>query len=360
MLLFTAQIVAILSVLLLAVGYLKADLHAASARVFGLIALCVVLYLMSGMTGPNIAVHYQLDFGRWQPLVGVTSSSISGLFMLYCFLIFQEAHRFPRALAAAFLLQVFAELALMIISLRTEGQGGSLFNGIAFVLDLMQLGFVGLAIYWTLSGWSADLVEDRRVFRWFVIGVQGALIFFVLFLESFVFDDGAQAFVGVQAITVYSIAALALGMLLVSMKFDYVSLSQAIRKVTERESAPTESTNAPFDIDGFNVAFREGFLYREAGLTIAVLATKLGLPEYKLRAFIHQELGFRNFNAMLHVYRVAEACEILSDAKKANLPVLTVALSVGYQSITPFNNAFRELKGMTPSEFRKQALGQLG
>jgi AraC-like DNA-binding protein len=63
---------------------------------------------------------------------------------------------------------------------------------------------------------------------------------------------------------------------------------------------------------------------------------------------------------MLHVYRVAEACEILSDAKKANLPVLTVALSVGYQSITPFNNAFRELRGMTPSEFRKQALGQLG
>jgi AraC-like DNA-binding protein len=127
--------------------------------------------------------------------------------------------------------------------------------------------------------------------------------------------------------------------------------------VTKRESAPAESTNAPFDIDGFNTAFREGFLYREAGLTIAVLATKLGLPEYKLRAFIHQELGFRNFNAMLHVYRVAEACEILVDAKKANLPVLTVALSVGYQSITPFNNAFRELKGMTPSEFRKQALG---
>ena len=104
------------------------------------------------------------------------------------------------------------------------------------------------------------------------------------------------------------------------------------------------------------MAFREGYLYREAGLTIAVLATKLGLPEYKLRAFIHQELGFRNFNAMLHVYRVAEASEILADPKKVSLPVLTIALSVGYQSITPFNNAFRALKGMTPSEFRKQAL----
>ena len=48
-------------------------------------------------------------------------------------------------------------------------------------------------------------------------------------------------------------------------------------------------------------------MYREAGLTIAQLAKKLNLPEYRLRAFIHRELGFRNFNAMLHAYRVEEA-----------------------------------------------------
>ena len=102
MLLFTAQIVAILSVLLLAGGYLKADFRASSTRVFALVALCVVLYLMSGMTGPNIADEYILDIGRWQALLGVASSSISGLFMFYCFLIFQEARRFPLALAGAF------------------------------------------------------------------------------------------------------------------------------------------------------------------------------------------------------------------------------------------------------------------
>lgn len=271
---------------------------------------------MSGMTGPNIADEYILDIGRWQPLLGVASSSISGLFMFYCFLIFQEARRFPLALAGAFLTQVFAEFVLMILALQTGNQGVGLISNIALVLDLMQLGLVVLAIYWTLSGWSADLVEDRRVFRWFVISVQGALIFFVLFLENFVFVGGTQAFVRVQSIAVCSIAALALGMLIVSMKFDYVSLSQAIRKVTEREVLLAESAKALFDIEGFNVAFREGYLYREAGLTIAVLATKLGLPEYKLRAFIHQQLGFRNFNAMLHVYRAAEASEILVDREK--------------------------------------------
>jgi AraC-like DNA-binding protein len=29
---------------------------------------------------------------------------------------------------------------------------------------------------------------------------------------------------------------------------------------------------------------------------------------------------------------------------------------VGYQSITPFNNAFRQTKNLTPTEFRRKAL----
>ena len=60
------------------------------------------------------------------------------------------------------------------------------------------------------------------------------------------------------------------------------------------------------------------------------------------------------FNAMLHAYRVEEASQALVDADKHGVPVLTIALSVGYQSITPFNNAFREIMGVTPSEYRKQ------
>ena len=89
-------------------------------------------------------------------------------------------------------------------------------------------------------------------------------------------------------------------------------------------------------------------------LTISMLAKKLKLPEYRLRAFIHKQLGFRNFNAMLHKYRIEDAREELSQKANINVPVLTIALTVGYQSITPFNNAFREITGVTPSEYRKR------
>jgi AraC-like DNA-binding protein len=81
----------------------------------------------------------------------------------------------------------------------------------------------------------------------------------------------------------------------------------------------------------------------------------VAIPEYRLRRVIHERLQYRNFNALLHRYRIEEACVLLADAEQRHLPILTIALTVGYNSINPFNRAFRELKGMTPSEFRARA-----
>lgn len=356
MLLFTAQIVAIMSVLLLAAGYLKTDPRAASARVFGLMAVFVVFYLLNGMTNSNIAPEFRIDLSSISILVSVTTSAICGLFMIYCFLIFQEQQRFPITLGAAFAMQVALDLVLSLLSLSGgEGlSGGSAL--LATSMDILQLVFVGFAIYWTLKGWRADLVEDRRIFRWFIIGVQGALIFLVVFLENFFIPGGSSSNATLQTVIVLTIAILTLGMLLAAMRFDFVSLSQAIRKVTEPAAETELEGSEIFDVDTFNRAFKDGQLYREAGLTISMLAKKLNIPEYRLRSFIHKQLGFRNFNAMLHEYRVEDASQVLSDRKSQNLPVLTIALSVGYQSITPFNNAFRQIKGVTPSEYRKQHL----
>ena len=57
---------------------------------------------------------------------------------------------------------------------------------------------------------------------------------------------------------------------------------------------------------------------------------------------------------MLQQYRVEDASKLLIDNGSISVPILTIALTVGYQSITPFNNAFRKIKGLTPSEYRKQ------
>lgn len=90
-------------------------------------------------------------------------------------------------------------------------------------------------------------------------------------------------------------------------------------------------------------------LYRREGLTLAALASELGQGEAALRALINQQLGFRNFNDFLHSYRLQEAALRLAGDDR---PVLTIALECGYGSIGPFNRAFKQRYGITPTEFR--------
>ena len=97
-------------------------------------------------------------------------------------------------------------------------------------------------------------------------------------------------------------------------------------------------------------------VYRQEGLTIGVLAAKLDLPEYRLRQAINEGLGYRNFNAFLHRYRINEAKAALSDPGQRDVAVLTIAMDAGFQSIGPFNRAFKAATGRTPSEFRREHL----
>jgi len=94
-------------------------------------------------------------------------------------------------------------------------------------------------------------------------------------------------------------------------------------------------------------------VYRNEGLTIRELAEMLNEQEYKVRRLINGELGFRNFNDFLNKYRVNEACEILNDPTQNKKTILEITYSLGYQSIGPFNKAFKELKESTPTAFRK-------
>jgi len=95
-------------------------------------------------------------------------------------------------------------------------------------------------------------------------------------------------------------------------------------------------------------------LHRRTGLSIGELAQELRLPEHRLRQAINQDLGFRNFNAFLNRLRLEEVAARLADPAQAGVAVTTIALDAGYASLGPFNRAFREAFGLTPSEFRRR------
>ncbi|HTB89821.1 MAG TPA: AraC family transcriptional regulator [Steroidobacteraceae bacterium] len=300
---------------------------------------------------------YQLHVGLLRVALHIARNLTSGVFMILCHSLFQDESKMPRLLVAAFALQILMEFAG---ALRSTNGPEWQYAFLQTVPALLQLLFVGCALYWMLRGWRADLVEARRQLRWIFLVILGTFMFFAILLERVLipWDSIAQFYVHVTLSILQ--AMLAVFALLATFRTDEPVYIDPFRD-EKRRAPPVQagSTPAAGEHDSAILALRRAFVeqhvYRDGDLTIASLARKLAMPEYRLRKLIHEQLGYRNFNALLHDYRIAAACRDLGDPAKNSLPILTIALTVGYNSINPFNRAFRDAKAMTPSAYRAQA-----
>lgn len=88
-------------------------------------------------------------------------------------------------------------------------------------------------------------------------------------------------------------------------------------------------------------------------ITLKKVAKELGYNEKYLSASLHA-LTKMNFREFLGSYRIDYAKHLLSDRKAPFIRILDVALECGFSSINSFNRCFKEVTGMTPSEYRKQ------
>jgi AraC-like DNA-binding protein len=248
-----------------------------------------------------------------------------------------------------------------VSALRGAGEGASQQDFLQVAPALLQLLFVGFALYWMLRGWRADLVEARRRLRLMFLIIVGTFIFAAILLERvFMPWESIATFYVHIALSIFQ-TGLSVAALLMFRSGDpfYVDpfRSEKMSETAQAAGVPAEGAHG-HAIAAFQDAFTQHRLYRDGDLTVASLAAKLDIPEYRLRKLIHEQLGYRNFNALLHHYRVGEASAMLADPKNS-LPILTIALTVGYNSINPFNRAFRDANGMTPSAYRVQARGKI-
>lgn len=85
------------------------------------------------------------------------------------------------------------------------------------------------------------------------------------------------------------------------------------------------------------------------GITLKSTAAALGYQYRYLSACIKNSLGV-SFSDFINFYRVEAATELL---KQKDLSCMTVAERCGYFTVRSFNRNFTEIKGMTPSEYRK-------
>lgn len=93
--------------------------------------------------------------------------------------------------------------------------------------------------------------------------------------------------------------------------------------------------------------------YLDADLSLHGLAARLDEPPYLLSQMINRELNL-NFFTFINQYRMEEAKKRLVAPGSEKLKLLALALESGFASKTSFNRVFKDLAGMTPSEFQRQ------
>lgn len=98
----------------------------------------------------------------------------------------------------------------------------------------------------------------------------------------------------------------------------------------------------------------ENRAFLEPGLGIQALAKRLGVTQHALREFINQELGFRNFSDFVNTYRIDAVKDALVDPANRHQSILEIATRHGFNSLSPFNRAFKSQLAMTPREYREQ------
>lgn len=223
------------------------------------------------------------------------------------------------------------------------------------IIHIVSLGLIGDLVRVALIDRDGDLVEERRVIRlWLplLVAAQTGTILAAQILSAPQPPPPAmQLFTALMTFALIVFAGLSL------LRTDPALLMQTDKDEDEPDEGRHSnlSTSEAVLHEKLTVAMDDG-VYRTTGLTIAALADQLGAPEHRLRALINRRLGHRNFSAFLNRRRIAEAREKLVDKDSLDLPVLTIAMGLGYNSSATFERAFRSETGTTPSEFRRLEL----
>jgi AraC-like DNA-binding protein len=327
--------------LVLAAALFRDFRHSTAGRLAVALALGSAAHAMVGTIGslPAISIWHA-------PLIALSTGNVV-VFWLFCRALFDDAFAL-RWWHALIWLAVAAFSFANCFWLAPAGNA----QLSVIAINVIALGFIGLAIGQTIFSWSTDLVEGRRRLRIFIVtsaALYGGLNA-VLQLLRLGGDAAEIASAANIAVLAGIVAAISYAMMQVTARELFAATSEAPAKA----AAIPEQDGADHKLIGALMRLMaDERIYRHDNVTIGTLATKLSIPEYRLRRLINQRLGYRNFNVFLNEHRIEEAKAALADPAQAEVPVITIAMDAGFQSLGPFNRAFKATTGVTPSEYRK-------
>jgi len=261
---------------------------------------------------------------------------LPSMLLLFTWFIFEENCRPPVWMLVLVAFSMLSSLWYQYIGVGLPGS--------PLWLQSLKALIAAIAVFIVWRGRDNDLVELRTKARTYFIFSLAIITFVILTIEVVTDFDPPKKLDSVGILTIF-VFSLALNYFFVKLNpsLQFIALPQPKR---ERSEDPV--------IQDLLQRMRSERLYADHDLRVASLASMFNVPEYKMRKKINQQLGYRNFNQFVNHYRVEEAgVRLREDIRK---PVLSIALDVGFRSISSFNSAFQAHFGVSPTKYRAEGL----
>jgi len=153
----------------------------------------------------------------------------------------------------------------------------------------------------------------------------------------------------IKIIEDYSKNDLASPLYLSARVYDILSILARHYASRIMSEAPVSGSKRIFGLEKLNGAFKYIEENYQEDITLKSVARASGFSEYYFSR-LFKEVTEKNFCSYLKEFRVKKAEMLLADS---DMPITQVAYTSGFRSITSFNRIFKEIKGCTPTEYKK-------
>ncbi|WP_025663879.1 helix-turn-helix domain-containing protein [Aquimarina megaterium] len=186
----------------------------------------------------------------------------------------------------------------------------------------------------------------QKKYKWFKLSLLAFIIIVCTNLIFIIFDYGySTVFTLFLAISIHIIAY---GAIIYSNVFDHKDPKDNIKYKT---SPLTE-----VQIIGIKNRFNDFLVnekpYLDDSFSLESATKLLNIPKHHLSQVINQEFE-STFSKIIKDYRVEEACKLLELDAQNEKKIATIAYESGFADVSTFYRAFKELKKMSPSNYRE-------
>lgn len=110
------------------------------------------------------------------------------------------------------------------------------------------------------------------------------------------------------------------------------------------------------EVDQINIIVNRITANLAEPVAMADIASELGMSESRFSRFFKRSTG-NSFTDFVNRVRINSACHLLM---QTDYYVTDICYQVGFNNVANFNRRFLEIKGMTPTEFRRQSDSRFG